>query len=55
MNEPVPLLGILAYRVELQDVVTRAQLAALATYAQDATERQPLLVLGGDNEAGEAN
>jgi cytochrome P450/NADPH-cytochrome P450 reductase len=55
MNEPVPLLGILANRVELQDVATRAQRAALATYAQDATERQPLLALGGDSEAGEAH
>jgi cytochrome P450/NADPH-cytochrome P450 reductase len=54
VNESVPLLGILANRVELQDVATRAQLAALAAYAQDPVERQKLLTLGGDGEAGEA-
>ncbi|HEX3348305.1 MAG TPA: cytochrome P450, partial [Acetobacteraceae bacterium] len=52
VNEWVPLLGILANRVELQDVATRAQLASLAAYAEDATERQTLLALGDD--AGEA-
>jgi cytochrome P450 / NADPH-cytochrome P450 reductase len=54
VNESVPLLGILATRVELQDVATRAQLATLAAYAEDANERQTLLALAGDGEAGEA-
>jgi cytochrome P450/NADPH-cytochrome P450 reductase len=54
VNESVPLLGILANRVELQDVATRVQLATLAAYAEDATERQTLLALSGDSDAGEA-
>ena len=33
VNEPVPLLDVLANRVELQDVATRAQLATLAEHA----------------------
>jgi cytochrome P450/NADPH-cytochrome P450 reductase len=52
VNESVPLLGILANRVELQDVATRAQLTTLAAYAESATERQALLALGADDEAG---
>ena len=40
VNEPVPLLGVLANRVELQDVATRAQIATLAEYAQDAAQRR---------------
>jgi cytochrome P450/NADPH-cytochrome P450 reductase len=54
-NESVPLLGILANRVELLDVATRAQLATLAAHAEDVTERQRLLALGGDGEAGEGH
>ena len=54
VNEPVPLLGILVNRVELQDIATRAQLAALAEHAQDAAERQALLALAGDDDASEA-
>jgi cytochrome P450/NADPH-cytochrome P450 reductase len=54
INEPVPLLSILANRIELQDITTRAQLATLATHAQDAAERQTLLTLGGDDEASQA-
>jgi cytochrome P450/NADPH-cytochrome P450 reductase len=50
MNEPVPLLAILATRVELQDVATRTQLTTLAAYAENATERQNLLALGADGE-----
>jgi cytochrome P450/NADPH-cytochrome P450 reductase len=34
VNEPVPLLGILANRIELQDVATREQIATLAEHAQ---------------------
>jgi cytochrome P450/NADPH-cytochrome P450 reductase len=54
INEPVPLLGVLANRIELQDVATRSQLATLAAHAQDAAERQTLLALAGDDEASQA-
>jgi cytochrome P450/NADPH-cytochrome P450 reductase len=50
VNEPVPLLGVLANRVELQDVATRAQLAG---YAHDAAQRDALLALAGDAAASE--
>jgi cytochrome P450/NADPH-cytochrome P450 reductase len=53
VNEPVPLLGVLANRVELQDVATRSQLATLAGYAQDSTQRDALLALAGDEDTGE--
>src|SRR5262249_32598645 len=52
VHEPVPLLGVLATRVELQDVATRAQLATLAGYAQDAAQRDTLLALAGDEDTG---
>ena len=54
VNEPVPLLGVLANRVELQDVATRAQLATLAEYAQDSAQRDALLALAGDDDASQA-
>jgi cytochrome P450/NADPH-cytochrome P450 reductase len=54
VNEPVPLLGVLANRVELQDVATRAQLATLAGYAQDPAQCDALLALAGDDAASEA-
>ena len=53
VNEPVPLLGVLANRVELQDIATRAQLATLAAHAKDSGERQRLLALAGDDEASQ--
>ena len=53
VNEPVPLLGVLANRVELQDVVTRAQLATLAEYTHDADHRAALLALAGDDDASQ--
>jgi len=53
VNEPVPLLGVLANRVELQDVVTRAQLATLAEHTQDAAQREALLALTGDDDASQ--
>ncbi|WFU45452.1 cytochrome P450 (plasmid) [Bradyrhizobium sp. CB82] len=49
VNEPVPLLGVLAHRVELQDVVTRAQLATLAEHTGGAGDREMLLALAGDD------
>jgi cytochrome P450/NADPH-cytochrome P450 reductase len=53
VNEPVPLLGVLANRVELQDVVTRAQLARLAEYTHDVAHRAALLALAGDDDANQ--
>src|SRR5574337_706498 len=49
VNEPVPLLDILANRVELQDVATRAQVATLASHARDETEREALNTLADDD------
>jgi cytochrome P450/NADPH-cytochrome P450 reductase len=49
VNEPVPLLGILANRIELQDVATREQIATLAEHAQDQKERTALEALAGDD------
>jgi cytochrome P450 / NADPH-cytochrome P450 reductase len=51
INEPVPLLGVLANCVELQDVVTRGQLVGLAEHTRDAEQREKLLSLAGDNDA----
>ena len=42
VNEPVPLLGILANRIELQDVATREQIATLAQHAKDEKEQTAL-------------
>jgi cytochrome P450/NADPH-cytochrome P450 reductase len=50
VNEPVPLLGILANRIELQDVATREQIATLAQHAKDEKERKALEALGHDDE-----
>ncbi len=49
VNEPVPLLGILANRIELQDVATREQIATLAEHAKDEKERTALEALAGDD------
>jgi cytochrome P450 / NADPH-cytochrome P450 reductase len=51
LNEPVPLIGILANVVELQDVATRPQLAVLARHTEDPAQREWLLALAGDDEA----
>jgi cytochrome P450/NADPH-cytochrome P450 reductase len=53
VNEPVPLLGVLANRVELQEVATRAQLATLAESALDPTHRSALLAIAGDDDASQ--
>jgi cytochrome P450/NADPH-cytochrome P450 reductase len=42
VNEPVPLLGILANRIELQEVATREQIATLAQHDKDEKERTAL-------------
>jgi cytochrome P450 / NADPH-cytochrome P450 reductase len=48
-NEPVPLLGILANRIELREVATREQIATLAQHVKDETERKALEALAGDD------
>ena len=54
VDEPVPLIGVLANRVELQDVATRLQLTTLAEHAQDVAQREALLALTGDDDASQA-
>jgi cytochrome P450/NADPH-cytochrome P450 reductase len=49
VNEPVPLLGILANRIELQEVATREQIATLAQHDKDEKERTALEALAGDD------
>jgi cytochrome P450 / NADPH-cytochrome P450 reductase len=49
VNEPVPLIGILANRIELQDVATREQIATLAQHAKDEKEREALEALASDD------
>jgi cytochrome P450 / NADPH-cytochrome P450 reductase len=55
VNEPIPLLGLLATRVELQDVATRAQLAVLAEYTQDPSQRRTLASLTGEDDSNQAS
>jgi cytochrome P450 / NADPH-cytochrome P450 reductase len=54
VNEPVPLLGVRANRIELRDIATRTQLATVAAHAGDAAEQQRLLALAGDDEASQS-
>jgi cytochrome P450/NADPH-cytochrome P450 reductase len=54
VNESVPLVGVLANRVELQDVATRSQVATLAEYTQDSAQRDALLALAGGDDASQA-
>jgi cytochrome P450 / NADPH-cytochrome P450 reductase len=49
VNEPVPLLAVLANRIELREVATREQIATLAQHAKDETERKALEALAGDD------
>jgi cytochrome P450 / NADPH-cytochrome P450 reductase len=52
LGEPYPLLGILAGCVELQDVASRAGLAAMAAHMPEGTVRDELAGLAGtDDEA----
>ena len=48
LDEPAPLLGILASCVELQDTATREQLELLATYTEDREQREQLQALADD-------
>ena len=54
VNEPVPLLGILATRVELQDIATRAQLATLAEHTRDPAQRRALASLTAGDGSSQA-
>jgi len=54
LNEPEPLLSVLAYRVELQGIATREQIAILAEHAQDAAQREALLAFIGDDHTSQA-
>ncbi|MFN8636929.1 MAG: hypothetical protein U0893_24030 [Chloroflexota bacterium] len=53
-NEPVPLLGILANFVELQDVAARPQIAQLARYTEEAAQKAWLESLAGDDAESQA-
>jgi cytochrome P450/NADPH-cytochrome P450 reductase len=48
IDEPAPLLGVLATCVELQDVATRGDVETLARYTADPGERAELEALAGD-------
>jgi cytochrome P450/NADPH-cytochrome P450 reductase len=54
VNEPVPLVDLLANRVELQDIATRSQIDVLARYATDQVEQAALEGLVGDDSESEA-
>ncbi|MFI9275874.1 bifunctional cytochrome P450/NADPH--P450 reductase [Kitasatospora sp. NPDC052896] len=51
-GEAVPLAGVLASCVELQDTATRADLEALAARTEDPAQRAELLALTADDEEG---
>ncbi|MFR9803510.1 bifunctional cytochrome P450/NADPH--P450 reductase [Pseudonocardia sp. RS010] len=48
IDEPAPLLGVLATCVELQDVATRGDIETLARYTEDPAARAELTELAGD-------
>ena len=54
VDEPAPLLGVLASCVELQDVATRADIATLARNTADPDQRAALEALSGDDDAAAA-
>ncbi|MEV6682278.1 cytochrome P450 [Streptomyces erythrochromogenes] len=53
-GQSVPLVGILAHCVELQDVATRADLETLAEYASDPREQAELTAIAADGDEGRA-
>lgn len=53
VDEPAPLLGVLGSCVELQDVASRADIAVLAGYTDDARQRAELEALAGDDEVSQ--
>ena len=54
VGEPYPLLGILAGCVELQDVASRAGLAAMAAHLPEGPARDELAALGGTDDEAKA-
>ena len=54
LGEPYPLLGILAGCVELQDVASRAGLAAMAAHLPDGPARDELAGLAGTDDESSA-
>ncbi|MCW0216262.1 MAG: flavodoxin domain-containing protein, partial [Pseudonocardia sp.] len=48
IDEPAPLLGVLASCVELQDVATRGDLETMARHTADPEQRSELEALAGD-------
>ena len=53
IDEPAPLLGVLGSCVELQDVASRDDIATLAGYTDDPTQKAALEALAGDDEASQ--
>jgi len=54
IDEPAPLLGVLASCVELQDVATRDHIATLARHTDDPGQQAELQALAGDDLAAQA-
>jgi cytochrome P450/NADPH-cytochrome P450 reductase len=54
LGEPYPLLGILAGCVELQDVASRAGLAAIAAHLPEGPDRDELAALAGTDDESTA-
>ena len=50
VDEPAPLLGVLASCVELQDTATRGDIATLARYTTDPDQQAELAALTGDGD-----
>lgn len=54
IEEPTPLLGVLASCVELQDVASRDDLAILARHTEDPEQKAALEAMAGDDEESHA-
>jgi cytochrome P450/NADPH-cytochrome P450 reductase len=50
IDEPTPLLGVLASCVELQDVASRDDIATLARHTDDPEQKAALEAMAGDDE-----
>jgi cytochrome P450/NADPH-cytochrome P450 reductase len=54
IDEPAPLLGVLASCVELQDVATRGDIATLARHTDNPEQKAALEALAGEDEDSQA-
>jgi cytochrome P450 / NADPH-cytochrome P450 reductase len=54
IDEPTPLLGVLASCVELQDVARRDDIRVLARYTDDPEQQTALEALAGDDDESQA-